>query len=237
MLFRAFIAAISIAVVSSLLPVQAVSAETIIDKKDLGMLNISLQQAVDSAKPKEEKVEKSEESKPAQKPAVVEVVREGDTLVGIAAKYQTTYVRIFNANEQVESPNVIHPGQQLRIPEADEQLPDRALPEVSIASSTEVVPAQSAAPQSAPSATANYALGSSVWDGLAKCEAGGNWAINTGNGYYGGLQFSLSSWRSVGGNGYPHQASREEQITRGQMLQARSGWGAWPSCAAKLGLL
>mgnify|MGYP006373783203 FL=1 len=84
---------------------------------------------------------------------------------------------------------------------------------------------------------ANYAPSDgSVWDQLAACEAGGNWAINTGNGYYGGLQFSLSSWRGVGGSGLPSEASREEQISRGQMLQARSGWGAWPACSARLGL-
>jgi hypothetical protein len=75
-----------------------------------------------------------------------------------------------------------------------------------------------------------------VWDRLAACESGGNWSINTGNGYYGGLQFSLSSWRAVGGSGYPHRASRAEQIRRGRRLKARQGWGAWPSCSGKLGL-
>jgi hypothetical protein len=77
----------------------------------------------------------------------------------------------------------------------------------------------------------------SVWDRLAQCEAGGNWSINTGNGYYGGLQFSASSWRAVGGEGLPHQHSRETQIEMGKRLQARQGWGAWPSCARRLGLL
>ena len=72
----------------------------------------------------------------------------------------------------------------------------------------------------------------SVWDQLA----GGNWSINTGNGYYGGLQFSLETWRSVGGSGYPHEASRETQIAMGKKLQAEQGWGAWGNCAAKLGL-
>ena len=85
--------------------------------------------------------------------------------------------------------------------------------------------------------SANYAAGSTVWDRLAQCESGGNWAINTGNGYYGGLQFSAGTWASVGGTGLPHQHSREEQIKRGQILQARAGWGQWPHCAARLGLL
>lgn len=76
----------------------------------------------------------------------------------------------------------------------------------------------------------------SSWDRLAQCEAGGNWAVNTGNGYYGGLQFSAQSWRAVGGSGLPNQASRETQIAMGERLRAAQGWGAWPSCSAKLGL-
>jgi uncharacterized protein YabE (DUF348 family) len=76
----------------------------------------------------------------------------------------------------------------------------------------------------------------SVWDKLAQCESGGNWSINTGNGYYGGLQFSLSTWRAYGGTGYPHQASRDEQIRIAKKLQADAGWGAWPACSSKLGL-
>ncbi|WP_110206654.1 resuscitation-promoting factor [Nocardioides daejeonensis] len=85
-------------------------------------------------------------------------------------------------------------------------------------------------------ATTNYAPGNTVWDRLAQCESGGNWAANTGNGYYGGLQFSASTWRAVGGSGLPHQASRAEQIKRGSILQQRSGWGQWPACSAALGL-
>ena len=88
----------------------------------------------------------------------------------------------------------------------------------------------------APSAS-NFAGGSTVWDALARCESGGNWAINTGNGYYGGLQFSLGTWHAYGGSGYPHQASREEQIRIAEKVRAASGgYGAWPGCAAKLGL-
>lgn len=84
--------------------------------------------------------------------------------------------------------------------------------------------------------TTNYAPGSTVWDRLAQCESGGNWAANTGNGYYGGVQFSASTWHSVGGTGLPHQHSRAEQIKRATILQQRSGWGQWPHCSAKLGL-
>ncbi len=70
----------------------------------------------------------------------------------------------------------------------------------------------------------------SVWDKIAKCESGGNWSINTGNGYYGGLQFSAATWHSVGGTGVASDHSREEQIKRAEMLQKRSGWGQW-GCA------
>ncbi|WP_390905053.1 transglycosylase family protein [Nesterenkonia marinintestina] len=68
------------------------------------------------------------------------------------------------------------------------------------------------------------------------CESTGDWSINTGNGYYGGLQFSLQSWQAVGGTGYPHQASKAEQINRAHELWKIQGWGAWPSCSSRLGL-
>jgi resuscitation-promoting factor RpfB len=85
--------------------------------------------------------------------------------------------------------------------------------------------------------TSNYAGGSSVWDSLAQCESGGNWAINTGNGYYGGLQFNLGTWQAYGGSGYPHQNSREAQIAVAERVRAATGgYGSWPGCAASLGL-
>lgn len=84
--------------------------------------------------------------------------------------------------------------------------------------------------------TGNPAASGTVWDQLAQCESGGNWQANTGNGYYGGLQFSLESWRGVGGTGYPHEATKEEQIKRAEMLRQSQGWNAWPACSLKLGL-
>ena len=86
-------------------------------------------------------------------------------------------------------------------------------------------------------ATTNYAGGSTVWDALARCESGGNWAINTGNGYYGGLQFNLGTWQSYGGTGLPSNNSRETQIAVAERLRAATGgYGSWPGCAASLGL-
>jgi len=92
--------------------------------------------------------------------------------------------------------------------------------------------------QSAPARSTSSGGGGTVWDRLAQCESGGNWAINTGNGYYGGLQFLPSSWRAAGGSGMPHQASREEQIRVAENLRDQVGsYRPWPACAAKLGLL
>lgn len=95
-----------------------------------------------------------------------------------------------------------------------------------------VVHGDAGRPARAPNPKRDYA----VWDDLAGCESDERWSISTGNGYYGGLQFSLSSWRAVGGSSYPHHHDRAEQIRRGQRLQERQGWGAWPACSRKLGL-
>jgi LysM repeat protein len=76
----------------------------------------------------------------------------------------------------------------------------------------------------------------SAWDKLAQCESGGNWRINTGNGYYGGIQFNASTWRAYGGTGMPHQASKAEQIAVAERTLAAQGWGAWPACSKKMGL-
>ncbi len=79
----------------------------------------------------------------------------------------------------------------------------------------------------------------SVWDQIAQCESGGNWSINTGNGFYGGLQFNPGTWQAYGGGAYAptaDQASREQQIAIAEKVQAAQGWGAWPACTARLGL-
>lgn len=79
----------------------------------------------------------------------------------------------------------------------------------------------------------------SVWDSIAQCESTGNWSINTGNGFSGGLQFAPSTWAGFGGTEYAPeawQATREQQIAVAQKVQASQGWGAWPACTAKLGL-
>jgi len=99
---------------------------------------------------------------------------------------------------------------------------------------------QPAASTPQPSAPAPSVSGGGAWDALARCESGGNWAINTGNGYYGGLQFSSGTWLAYGGGQYAptaNLASREQQIAiASKVRDARGGYGDWPSCAAKLGL-
>jgi resuscitation-promoting factor RpfA len=83
--------------------------------------------------------------------------------------------------------------------------------------------------------TAN-AVPAGVWDKLAMCESTGNWSINSGNGFSGGLQFTPQTWRAFGGKGQAHQASREEQIAVAERVLKGQGWGAWPACSRKLGL-
>ncbi|GAB2456131.1 resuscitation-promoting factor [Xylanimonas ulmi] len=93
--------------------------------------------------------------------------------------------------------------------------------------------AAGSAPAPAPAAPAG-----DVWAALAQCESGGRVDAVSSNGlYYGLYQFTVSTWQSVGGSGLPSQASAEEQTQRAQALQARSGWGQWPACSRKLGLL
>lgn len=86
----------------------------------------------------------------------------------------------------------------------------------------------------APMALAGTANADSVdWDAVAACESGGNWGIATGNGYYGGLQFAMGTWRSNGGSGSPHHASREEQIRVAENVLQTQGIGAWPTCGGR----
>jgi hypothetical protein len=148
------------------------------------------------------------------------VVGQGDTLSSIAQDSGTTWQELWRANPSIADPDLIYTGQSIDVPDGD-----ATASESSVLSNAEPAAAKSsaAAPQS-------------VWDRLAMCESTGNWSINTGNGFYGGLQFTLSSWRAVGGSGYPHQASKAEQIQRAEKLLAIQGWGAWPACSAKLGL-
>ncbi len=178
-------------------------------------------------------------------------VAPGDSLSLIAGANNTTYIRLFDANQQISNPDLIYPGEAITIPSSTEQLPDRwsVYQASTVTASSESTNQQqdSSVDDSQPSAPTSPALSTglasvsqssngSVWAELAQCESGGNWSINSGNGFYGGLQFSLSSWQSAGGTGYPNQASEAEQIAVAQILQSQQGWSAWPVCSLKLGL-
>ncbi|MBA3372012.1 MAG: transglycosylase family protein [Euzebyaceae bacterium] len=196
------------------------------------------------------------------KPRTYNVVA-GDSLSSIAQDFGikglSGWRRLFDANRKIDNPDLITVGARLRIPAKGAELKRRSLPappapvvvapvapprvdssasrsssstdtSSSDSSSTDTSSAESAPapPSSAPS--------SGVWASLAQCESGGNWSIDTGNGYYGGLQFSLSTWQGYGGSGMPHEASASEQIAVAERVQASQGWGAWPACSAELGL-
>lgn len=180
-------------------------------------------------------------------------VQPGDTLSAIADKNTTTYVRLFDANQQVNDPDLIFPGQNLRIPAAGEQLPDRPLPANAQADIAAAPPATAPAAEPAPAPAAAPAVeqpvyrpavapsigDGSVWDRIAQCESGGNWSINTGNGFYGGLQFTYNTWLAYGGGAFAPRAdlaTRDQQITIAQKVQAGQGWGAWPVCSIKAGV-
>jgi LysM repeat protein len=179
-------------------------------------------------------------------------VEPGDYLSKIADANSTTYQRIYYANTNIDNPDLIFPSEQIRIPGDSEQLTPRQLPEnapaeVKAQVATPADESAAAAPQAdvstpAPRQTAVAApsVGNgSVWDAIAACESGGNWAINTGNGFFGGLQFTQSTWAGYGGLSYAPRAdlaTREQQIAVASAVQAGQGWGAWPVCSAKAGV-
>jgi LysM repeat protein len=154
------------------------------------------------------------------------VVKPGDTLSRIAP---SNWRAVAVAND-IPNPDLIFPGQVLRLDVSSSDLP--AYTETETQAETEAAPEPAPAPAAAPAPQS----GGGVWDRLAECESGGNWSISTGNGYYGGLQFSQGSWQAAGGSGNPANASREEQIRVAESLLAQQGWGAWPACSSKLGL-
>jgi len=159
------------------------------------------------------------------------VVKPGDTLSRIAP---STWRAVAVAND-IANPDLIFPGQVLRldVPAATD-VPAHS--ETEAETETEAAPSAATEPAPAPDTASVSEAGGGVWDRVAECESGGNWSISTGNGYYGGLQFSQGSWQAAGGSGNPANASREEQIRVAENLLAQQGWGAWPACSSKLGL-
>lgn len=190
----------------------------------------------------EAKPAKAEKPQAAPKPTIITVKR-GDFLNKLAKENGTTALRLFYANAQIKDPDLIYPDQKLRIPKADEKLVPRAVPaNQQLATPTQAESTKAAAPQQSSAKRSTKTVASvstgSVWDRIAACESGGNWHINTGNGYYGGLQFSASTWLGYGGGAYASRAdlaTREQQIAIAQKVQAGQGWGAWPVCSYQAG--
>jgi LysM repeat protein len=167
-------------------------------------------------------------------------VKSGDTLGNIARSHGLGgWQGLYDANRGIiKNPNLIYPGQKLTVSSGGGSAANTVerssstMPHSTTSSSSSH---RSSQPASAPQQS-SVPAGGTVWDRLAQCESGGNWSINTGNGFYGGLQFTQSSWHAAGGSGSPQNASRAEQIRVAERLQQMQGWGAWPTCSAKIGV-
>jgi LysM repeat protein len=168
-------------------------------------------------------------------------VKRGDNLSKLAKRAKLASWRpIWDLNKNIAHPNLIYPGQKLVLPAKGEKIKHRPLPAPvvtrTVSAERSAAPPASSSRRSTVTRSAAAPAGGGVWDRLAQCESGGNWGINTGNGYSGGLQFAPGTWAANGGTGSAHNASRAEQIRVAERVRASQGWGAWPACSAKLGL-
>ena len=168
-------------------------------------------------------------------PKVHEVVS-GDSLSSIAdSEKLDSWKPLWDANADLNDPNMIYPGQKLTVPQgptADRPLPAQAAaPAQSYAAPVRTYNApQAVGSYHRSAAPANYAAGAGgILARIRARESGGNYATNTGNGYYGAYQFSLGTWRGVGGSGLPSNASPAEQDMRAQMLYNQRGCSPWPN--------
>ena len=162
---------------------------------------------------------------PVVPPPKIHVVASGDSLSTIAeAEALESWRPLWNVNTEVQNPDLIYEGQKLVVPVGP--TPDRPLPETMLVQT----PARTVVTKSAVRRPANYASGAGgILARIRMRESGGNYATNTGNGYYGAYQFDLSTWRSNGGSGLPSDASPAEQDMRAQMLYDRRGCNPWPN--------
>jgi LysM repeat protein len=154
-------------------------------------------------------------------------VKSGDTLFKIAASHGTTWERLQDINH-FSNPDLIYPGEVVQLTGSSGS--SSPAPIVNTEQSVSPAPAHTSAVKSVPP------VSSSVnWDAVAQCESSGNWSINTGNGFYGGLQFTKSTWDAYGGDqyaAYPNEASQAAQETVANAVLAGQGIGAWPVCGS-----
>jgi LysM repeat protein len=173
-------------------------------------------------------------------------VRPGDSLSAIAAHtYGSTadWPAVWWANRrQVTNPNIIAVGQRLRLPASGHVPSWMAKAALAATGSAAPAPVASANAPSAAAPAAQQAAdpapassGGANWAAIAACESGGNWSINTGNGFYGGLQFTEQTWLAYGGGQYAasaNLATPAEQMAVADRVLAAQGIGAWPVCGA-----
>lgn len=164
-------------------------------------------------------------------------VRSGDTLSGIASQYGDTWQQFQEINN-LPNPDLIYPGQVLKVP--SQSLDTSSSPIVTtgqqnLAPDNSTPNVQNTSSQASPQSTTTPA--SSVnWNAVAQCESSGDWSANTGNGFYGGLQFTQSTWDAYGGAQYassPQNASQAQQETVANSVLAGQGIGAWPVCGSQ----
>jgi LysM repeat protein len=175
-------------------------------------------------------------------------IKQGDTLSAIAAHAYgkaADWPAVWWANRhQIPNPNMIAAGQRLRLPASGQVPAWMARAALAAIPASQPAPAPVAAAsgsQAAPAAAAPVSTaapgssGGANWSAIAACESGGNWSANTGNGFYGGLQFTQQTWLGYGGGQYAssaNQASPAQQIAVAQRVLAGQGIGAWPVCGA-----
>jgi hypothetical protein len=179
-------------------------------------------------------------------------VQPGDSLSTIAAHTYgnaADWPAVWWVNRhQMANPNLIAAGEQLRLPTSGQvptwmahaaqaaipaSAPAPAAVSVPQASAPAAASVSTAAPASSTAAPASS--GGANWSAIASCESGGNWSANTGNGFYGGLQFTEQTWLGYGGGQYAsaaNQATEAQQITVAERVLAGQGIGAWPVCGA-----
>lgn len=175
-----------------------------------------------------------------ERPEVVTVTSK-DSLADIAEGFEgVTACDVYGVNQEtIEDPDVIYSGQELEVPASDASPSEQTCPQMQ--QTAEPAPESPAEPEPEPEPVQpdTQSTSTGVWDRLAQCESGGDWSINTGNGFYGGLQFHPDTWARYGGHNFApnaHQASRDQEIVIAERVLAREGWGAWPACSRKLGL-
>lgn len=175
------------------------------------------------------KVDKKQATPP---PPKIHVVASGDSLSSIAeAEHLDSWRPLWNVNPDISNPDLVFEGEKVIVPVGPTT--DRPLPEGVVTrplTSNTIAPVASSGNNVRAAAPANYADGAGgLLARIRAREAGGNYATNTGNGYYGAYQFSLGTWRGVGGTGLPSDASPAEQDMRAQMLISARGCSPWPN--------